>query len=273
MPKSSKSDKTGSSVEQECHRSSPYPSPKMYYDSYSNKKTSKKSSKESLSPEKKNTNCSKSRSRSPILLSKQNARKKSSHREGSRSSSVQSAHSTREVSEKTLKPWKSKGEVKDIGSFSNNSCKSPTNSEENASKSKKCNVHISDKSPKQKISPMALSPHSPESSPPKSAISQSAESNSQSVNNAFKADEKHGSFSQISKHNSKENLVLSKEKVSNSENEKIHFNIKSINISQASDRKVKSESETSVAFIDKDAENTDNLEVKKGNFSIKTCLL
>lgn len=189
-------------------------------DSEHEKVSSKNLSRHNFSPvTRKSTNQS---AGSPQYSLKQ----KISHRDRSRSSSVQSFQSNHDESQKSTKSWKSK---------------SPSFSAESLSREKKNTPQLINLSPSHRKSPVV---NDNLISPPQSNITSPPDNSPQKVeletgkkNNDSKSPEIHN----LNKNTPKKIQIHLKDKSSLQENEKISFNIKSVNISHQSENKAKFE--------------------------------
>lgn len=200
-------------------------------DSEHEKVSSKNLSRHNFSPvTRKSTNQS---AASPQYSLKQ----KISHRDRSRSSSVQSFQSNHDESQKSTKSWKSKSELKDEMFKSLN--KSPNFSAESLSRERKNAPQLINLSPSHKKSPVVndnpISPLQSNITSPPNDSPQKVELETEKKNHDSKSPELHN----LNKSTPKKIQIHLKDKSSLQENEKISFNIKSVNISHQSENKAK----------------------------------
>lgn len=165
-------------------------------------------------------------------------KQKVSRRDRSRSSSVQSFQSNHDESQKSTKSWKSKSEIKDDRFKSPH--KSPNFSAESLSRERKNTPQLVNLSPTHKKSPVlndnpTSPPQSNITSPPNDSPEKVLELETEKKNHDSKSPE----LRNLSKNTAKKIQIHLKDKSSLQENEKISFNIKSVNISHQSENKAK----------------------------------
>lgn len=165
-------------------------------------------------------------------------KQKMSHHDRSRSSSVQSFQSNHDESQKSTKSWKSKTDIKDDKFKSPH--KSPNFSAESLSKERKNIPQLDNLSPTHKKSPVL---NDNPTSPPQSNITSPPNDSSQKVVELETEKKIHHSKSpelrNLNKNIPKKIQIHLKDKSSLHDNEKISFNIKSVNISHQSENKAK----------------------------------
>ena len=230
-----------------------------YSDSEHEQISSKNSCKQGSSP------ITKKSSNQTVDSPKVNSKQKILHRDRSRSSSVQSFQSNDDESQKSAKSWKSKLEMKDGNNFKSVH-KSPSSSVESLSKERKNVPQLIDLSPTHKKIVLndnpALSPKSNITSPPNDSSQKVIDFETEKKRHGSKSPELHN----LNKNTPKKIQIHLKDKNSSLENEKISFNIKSVNISHQSENKTKFNDLYEDSEV-KDADNTSD--VKTNKFGIR----